>query len=100
MGLTMGERKAAIGETARLALFRWDPRSCMVDLKTGKARLWHPPQLAGYFYAAQKEYRRMAVYIDGHGVFRAEEYREERDLRIFKRTLYFINSELQAGHRI
>jgi len=100
MGLTMGERKAAIGETARLALFRWDPRSCVVHLKTGKAKFWHPLQLAGNFYAEQKEYRRMAVSIDGHGVFRAEKYREERDLRIFKRAPDFIDSELQAGRRI
>jgi hypothetical protein len=42
----------------------------------------------------------MAVYIDGHCVFRTEEYREERDLRIFKGALDFVNSELQAGRRI
>ena len=88
------------GTLDRLALVPWDPRPCVIDLKTGKAKLWHPLQLAGYCYAAQKEYRRMAVYIDGHGVFRAEEYREERDLRIFKGALDFINSELQAGRRI
>ena len=88
------------GTLDRLALFPWDPRPCVVDLKTGKAKLWHRLQLAGYCFAAQKEYRRMAVYIDGHGVFRAEEYREEWDLRIFKGALDFITSELQAGRRI
>ncbi|MBA7585865.1 hypothetical protein ES708_27855 [subsurface metagenome] len=88
------------GTLDRLALFPWDPRPCVIDIKTGKSKLWHPVQLAGYCYCAQKEYRRMAVYIDGHGVFRAEEYREERDLRIFKGALDFINSELQAGRRI
>jgi hypothetical protein len=42
----------------------------------------------------------MAVYIDGHGVFRAEEYREERGLRIFKGAMDFVNSELPAARRI
>ena len=95
-----GVEVGCAGTLDRLALFPWDPRPCVIDLKTGKTKLWHPVQLAGYCYAAQKEYRRMAVYIDGYGVFRAEEYREERDQRIFKGALDFINSELQAGHRI
>jgi len=95
-----GVEVGCAGTLDRLALLPWDPRPWVLDIKTGKAKLWHPLQLAGYCYAAQKEYRRMAVYIDGHGVFRAEEYREERYLRIFKGALDFINSELQAGHRI
>ena len=74
--------------------------SAQIDLKTGKAKLWHPVQLAGYCFTAQKEYRRMAVYIYGSGVFRAEKYREERDIRIFKGALEFINSELQACRQI
>jgi len=37
----------------------------LVDLKKGKAKLWHPVQLAGYCYAAQKEYQRMVVHING-----------------------------------
>ena len=73
----------------------------MIDLKKRKAKLWHPAQLAGYCYAAQKEYQRMAVHINGgYGVFWAEEYRVKRYLRIFKGALDFINSELQAGRRI
>jgi len=46
----------------------------LIDLKTRKAKLWHPLQMAGYCSAAQKEYGRIAVYIDGNCVFRAEEY--------------------------
>jgi CRISPR/Cas system-associated exonuclease Cas4 (RecB family) len=95
-----GVEVGCAGTLDRLVLFPWDPRPCVVDLKTGKAKPWHAVQLAGYCYATQKEYRRMTVYIDGYGVFRAEEYREERDLRIFKGALDFINSELQAGRRI
>ena len=95
-----GVEVGCAGTLDRLALFPWDPRPWVIDIKTGKQKLWHPLQLAGYCYAAQKEYRMMAVYIDGHGVFRAEEYREERYLRIFKGALDFINSELQAGRRI
>ena len=95
-----GVEVGCAGTLDRLALFPWDSRPCVIDIKTGKAKPWHPVQLAGYCYAAQKEYRRMAVYIDGYGVFRAEEYQEERDRRIFKGALDFINSELQAGRRI
>jgi len=95
-----GVEVGCAGTLDRLALFPWDPRPWVLDIKTGKAKLWHPVQLAGYCYAAQKEYRRMAVYIDGYGVFRAQECREERDGRIFKGALDFINSELAAGHRI
>ena len=95
-----GVEVGCAGTLDRLVLFPWDPRPCVIDLKTGKAKLWHPVQLAGYCYAAQKEYRRMAVHIDGRGLFRAQECREERDGRIFKGALDFINSELRAGHRI
>ena len=72
----------------------------LIDLKTRKAKLWHPLQMAGYCSAAQKEYGRTAVYIDGNCVFREEEYREERGLRFFKGALDFINSELAAGAMI
>ena len=71
----------------------------LIDLKTRKAELWHPVQLAGYCYATQKEYGRMAVYIDGHSVFWAEEYPEERDLRTIKGALDFVNSELPTARR-
>ena len=96
-----GVEVGCAGTLDRLALFPWDPRPCVIDLKTGKAKLWHPLQLAGYCYAAQEDYRRMAVYIDSHGFFWTEEYREDsRDLRIFRGALDFINSELQAGRGI
>ena len=95
-----GVEVGCAGTPDRLALFPWDPRPWVLDLKTGKPKLWHPLQLAGYCYAAQKEYRMITVYIDRRGLFRVEEYREERYLRIFKGALDFINSELQAGHRI
>jgi len=72
----------------------------LIDLKTRKAKIGHPLQMAGYCSAAQKEYGRIAVYIDGNCVFREEEYREERGLRFFKGALDFINSGLAAGHRI
>jgi len=72
----------------------------LIDLKTGKAKLWHPLQMAGYCSAAQKEYGRIAVYIDGNCVFRAEEYREDRGLGFFKGALDFVNSEPPAARRI
>ncbi|GAJ07536.1 unnamed protein product [marine sediment metagenome] len=96
-----GVEVGCAGTLDRLVLLPWDPRPCVIDLKTGKAKLWHPLQLAGYCYAAQKEYRRMAVYINGYGAFRTEEFREdERDQRIFRGALDFMNRELSAGHRI
>ena len=48
----------------------------LIDLKTRKAKLWHPLQMAGYCSAAQKEYGRTAVYyrwelcIPGRGISR------------------------------
>ena len=72
-------------------LFPWDPRPWVLDIKTGKEKLWHPVQLAGYCFAAQREYRRMIVYIDGCGKFRAKVCKEERDIRIFKDALAYIN---------
>ncbi|HEC61795.1 MAG TPA: hypothetical protein ENI27_06015 [bacterium] len=95
-----GVEVGCAGTLDRLVLFPWDPRPWVIDLKTGKTRLWHPVQLAGYCFAAQREYRRMVVYIDGCGKFRAKTCREVRDHRIFKGALDFINSELQAGRRI
>ncbi|HEC61696.1 MAG TPA: hypothetical protein ENI27_05515 [bacterium] len=95
-----GVEVGCAGTLDRLVLFPWDPRPWVIDLKTGKTRLWHPVQLAGYCYAAQKEYRRMTVYIDRCGKFRPEVCEKERDLRIFKGALDFINSELHAGRRI
>jgi hypothetical protein len=82
------------GTLDRLVLLPWDTRSTIIDLKTGKRKLWHPLQLAGYNFASQQDYRRMCVYLNGSGMFHTEQFQEdERDRRIFKGSL----ERVQAG---
>jgi hypothetical protein len=86
------------GTIDRLALV--EGLLCVVDLKSGKEKPWHSVQLAGYVYAMQGHCARVAVYLTRHGWFTLEQFQEDRDGRVFKGSLDFINKELAAGHRI
>ncbi len=93
-----GLQVGVAGTIDRLALV--EGLLCVVDLKSGKEKLWHPAQLAGYVYAMQGRCARVAVYLNRSGWFTLKQFQEERDERVFKGALDFINSELKAGRRI
>ena len=80
------------GTLDRLVLLKDGGEPVVLDLKTGKERLWHRAQLGGYVVAAGRLFRRMAVYLhptgDAHGV----EFKEERDICAFQGALEWVRA--------
>jgi len=62
----------------------------VLDLKTGKERLWHRAQLGGYVVAAGRLFRRMAVYLHHTGYANGIEFKEEGDIRAFREALAWV----------
>ena len=78
------------GTLDRLVLLKDGGAPVVLDLKTGKERLWHRAQLGGYVVAAGRALRRMAVYLHPTGYANGIEFKEERDLRAFKSALDWV----------
>jgi hypothetical protein len=78
------------GTLDRLVLLKGGGEPVVLDLKTGKERLWHRGQLAGYVVAAGRILRRMAVYLQPSGYAHGIEFTEEGDLRAFRGALAWV----------
>jgi hypothetical protein len=78
------------GTLDRLVLLKGGGEPVVVDLKTGKERLWHRAQLGGYVVAAGRLFRRMAVYLHPTGYANGIEFKEEGDLRAFRGALAWV----------
>jgi hypothetical protein len=78
------------GTLDRLVLLKGGGAPVVLDLKTGKERLWHRAQLGGYVVASGRPYRRMAVYLHENGYANGIEFKEERDLRAFQSALEWV----------
>jgi len=78
------------GTLDRLVLLKGVGYPVVIDLKTGKEKLWHRAQLGGYVVAAGKPYRRMAVYLREYGYANAIEFKEENDIIAFRGALEWV----------
>lgn len=78
------------GTLDRLVLLKGGGTPVVLDLKTGKERLWHRAQLGGYVVAAGRLFRRMAVYLHPSGYAHGIEFQEEGDLRAFRGALAWV----------
>lgn len=80
------------GTLDRLVLLKDGGEPVVIDLKTGREKLWHRAQLGGYVVAAGKPYRRMGVYLHENGYPNGIEFKEERDIRAFQGALEWVRA--------